>query len=142
KPTPYGTWNDVKEVGYHDIVGGIFEVFYPDVSGDCTLNVSTAYGPVTVELGDAGKTFRYAAKVRPGMKAELRTWPSISYAFRELEPGDVVFPTGEAELVEFEGDDVEWLMFQKVTTPLGEDGWIIDDDEVFEYAGYLEAPAE
>ncbi|MCP4229424.1 MAG: hypothetical protein GY771_04665 [bacterium] len=58
KPTPYGTWNDIEEVGYHETVGEIFEVFYPDVSGECMLSIETSDGPVTIELGDAAKTYR------------------------------------------------------------------------------------
>ncbi|MCP4230799.1 MAG: hypothetical protein GY771_11745 [bacterium] len=136
-------WEAVSEIGYHETEGEVFIADYPGGSGACALTVNTVNGRSTIELGDAATTYRYAEKVRSGIKVNMRSGPSIEKSIiRVLEPGDMVLPTGDLELevvVKDEDDDGEWFLFQKVTTPLGEDGWVIKDDEVFEYAGYIDA---
>lgn len=133
---------EVKKTGFHETVGVIFEVYYPEGQGDSVITIATADGPITIGLGDAADTFRYAEEVRSGVKVNLRPGPSVKTSpIRVLEGYDIVFPTGEREIdvVETGEGSVEWLLFQHVTTPLGEDGWVIDDDAVFEYVGYMEA---
>ncbi len=159
EPAPHTTWKDTEEFSFGDTEGVIFEMLFPEMEGDCVLTASTATGPVTVELGDAVKTYRYTERVRPGKKAFVTPWPGRFPIFEgefppgrhpmikdELEEGDIVFPTGELELATVNDEDGnivgEPTLFREVDTMEDENDWVIADDEVFEYAGYMEAGGE
>jgi hypothetical protein len=145
EPSDFVKSEIVEQVGFHETVGEIFNVHYPGGSGICVLTVDTVNGPVTIGLGNADKIYRFAKKVRPGIRVNLRSGPTIKESVvRVLEPGDIVFPTGELGMLEIVAlDDGSYLPhFHELNTLSGETGWAINDDEVFEYAGYLEAGGE
>lgn len=141
EPISYTRFESLAGLSFGETKGEILALVFPGGPGECIFSVVTAGGRVSIDLADGNMACHLSKKVLPGVKVNLRKEPSTkAEIIKVLEPGDFIFPTGEKELFVAAADPetTDRFLFQRVVTSDWATGWVIDDDEVFEFDGYVE----
>ncbi|UCE26989.1 MAG: SH3 domain-containing protein [Candidatus Coatesbacteria bacterium] len=141
EPVSYTRFESLASLSFGETKGEMLALVFPGGPGTCIFSVATTGGRVSIDMADGSMGCRLSKKVRPGIKVNLREEPSTeAEIIKVLVPGDVIFPTGEKTLflAAIDPDTTERYVFQRVITSDWATGWVVDDDGVFEFDGYVE----